>query len=38
MELIVVKEDVDDTVTIRVVDAIEVHGGEVHAHQGMDAT
>ena len=38
VQLIVVKEDVDDTVTIRVVEAIEVHCGEVHAHQRMDAT
>ena len=31
------KEDVDDTVTIRVVKAIKVHRGEVHAHQRVDA-
>ena len=38
VELIVVKQDVEDAVAIRVVEAIEMHGGEVHAHQGMDAT
>ena len=32
------KQDVEDAVAIRVVEAIEVHRGEVHAHQGMDAT
>jgi len=38
VELIVVKQDVDDTVAIRAVEAIEVHCGEVHSHQRVDAT
>ena len=31
------KEDIDDTITILVAEAIEVHCGEIHAHQRMDA-
>ena len=38
VELIVVKQDVDDTVAIRAVEAIEVHCGEVHSHQRVNAT
>ena len=38
VELIVVKQDVDDSVAIRTVEAIEVHRGKVHSHQCVDAT
>lgn len=37
VQLIVVKEDVEDAVAVCAVKTIEMHCGEIHAHQGMDA-
>ena len=38
VQAIIVEQDVDDAVAICAVKAVEMHRGEVHAHQCMDTT
>ena len=38
VQTIIMQQDVDDAVAIYAVEAVEMHRGEVHAHQSMDAT
>ena len=37
VEAVVMEQDAGDAVAVRAAEAIEVHRGEVHAHQRMDA-
>jgi hypothetical protein len=37
MQAIVLQQNIDDTIALIMAEAIEVHRGEVHAHQRMDA-
>ena len=37
VEAVVTKQDVNNAVTIRAVQAVEVHCGKVHSHEGVDA-
>jgi hypothetical protein len=38
MQAVVVKQNVNDAVAVVMIEAIKMHGGEIHTHQGMDAT